>query len=127
MINWYKKVVFDNYANFSGRARRKELWYFLLFNYILLIIAAFIDSAAGFKFNNEEPYGYVYLIIVLASLVPSIAVQVRRMHDVGKSGWLILIPIYNLIMYCTDGDFGSNEYGPNPKSEGDEINEIGTE
>jgi uncharacterized membrane protein YhaH (DUF805 family) len=52
----------------------------------------------------------------LALLVPSIAVGVRRMHDVGKSGWFILIPIYNLILACTEGTQGENEYGADPKA-----------
>ncbi|MBM3920822.1 MAG: DUF805 domain-containing protein [Sphingomonadales bacterium] len=51
----------------------------------------------------------------LAVLLPSLAVAVRRMHDVGKSGWFILIPIYNLILACTDSQVGENEYGSNPK------------
>ena len=126
MINWYKKVVFENYANFNGRARRKEFWYYLLANYILLIIAAVIDNVAGLKLG-ALPYGITYMIVVLATLLPSLAVQVRRMHDVGKSGWFILIPLYNLIMFCTDGDQGENEYGADPKSNGEEINEIGLE
>lgn len=56
-------------------------------------------------------------IYSLAVIVPSIAVGVRRMHDVGKSGWFILIPIYNLILALTDSNPGENEYGPNPKDE----------
>lgn len=126
MIQWYKKAVFENYANFSGRARRKEFWYFLLMNYILLIIAAVIDNAAGLSWGML-PYGTCYFVVVLATFIPSLAVQVRRMHDVGKSGWFILIPLYNLVLYCTDGNQGQNEYGADPKSNGDEINEIGTE
>jgi uncharacterized membrane protein YhaH (DUF805 family) len=53
----------------------------------------------------------------LAIFIPSIAVGVRRMHDVGKSGWFLLIPIYNLILACTDGVQGDNEYGADPKVE----------
>jgi uncharacterized membrane protein YhaH (DUF805 family) len=61
-----------------------------------------------------------------AVLIPSFAVGVRRMHDIGKSGWYIIIPIYNLILACTEGDQGTNEYGPDPKNDFEEINEIGT-
>ena len=57
-----------------------------------------------------------YYIYTLAVLIPSIAVGVRRMHDVGKSGWFLLIPIYNLILACTDGVNGDNEYGADPKA-----------
>jgi uncharacterized membrane protein YhaH (DUF805 family) len=124
MIEWYKKVVFENYANFSGRARRKEYWMFVLTN---IIIAFFIGLIAGFLASllgsGTQIPGIVYN---LAVLIPSIAVGVRRMHDLGKSGWYIIIPIYNLILACTEGDQGTNEYGPDPKNDFEEINEIGT-
>jgi len=55
-------------------------------------------------------------IVTLPLIIPSIAVGVRRMHDVGKSGWFILIPIYNLILAATEGDKGDNQYGPDPKA-----------
>ena len=88
MINWYKKVVFENYANFNGRARRSEYWYFTLMNLIIAILAMFIDKAAGLNFD-PLPYGWVYMIYGLAVLLPGLAVAVRRLHDVGKSGWFI--------------------------------------
>ena len=56
-------------------------------------------------------------IYTLAVLIPGIAVAVRRMHDVGKSGWYVLIPIYNLVLACTEGTSGDNEYGADPKAE----------
>jgi uncharacterized membrane protein YhaH (DUF805 family) len=124
MIEWYKKVVFENYANFSGRARRKEYWMFVLTN---IIIAFFIGLIAGFLASllgsGTQIPGIVYN---LAVLIPSIAVGVRRMHDLGKSGWYLLIPIYNFILLCTEGDQGTNEFGPDPKNDFEEINEIGT-
>lgn len=61
--------------------------------------------------------GFLNPIYSLAALIPALAVGVRRMHDVGKSGWYLLIPIYNLILAFTEGDAGDNEYGPNPKAE----------
>ena len=110
-MEWYLKVVKENYANFDGRARRKEYWMFVLFNVIISTILSMIEPT-------------VYLIYVLAILVPSIAVGVRRLHDVGKSGWFMfiaLVPIIGgiwlLILACTDGDSGDNEYGSNPKTE----------
>lgn len=105
-MNYYIKVL-QNYANFNGRARRSEYWYFVLFNFLISIVLGFIGGAIGF-----ELIGTLYS---LAVLLPSLAVAVRRMHDVGKSGWFILIPIYNLILACTDSQVGENEYGPNPK------------
>ena len=109
-MEWYLKVL-KQYTDFNGRARRKEYWMFVLFNSIISVIL-----------NMIEPT--VYLIYVLAILVPSIAVLVRRLHDVRKSGWFMfiaLIPIIGsiwlLILACTDGDSADNEYGSNPKTE----------
>ena len=106
-MNWYLKVL-QNYATFSGRARRKEYWMFFLFNMIVSIVINIIAMAIEF-----ELLGSLYS---LAVLVPGIAVGVRRMHDVGKSGWFLLIPIYNFILACTDGIQGDNEYGTDPKA-----------
>ncbi len=106
-MNYYLKVL-QNYATFSGRARRSEYWYFFLFNVIISIALGFIGGMMGISMLSN--------IYSLAILVPSIAVGVRRMHDVGKSGWFLLIPIYNLILACTDGVKGENEYGADPKA-----------
>jgi len=106
-MNYYLHVL-KNYATFSGRARRSEYWYFLLFN----LIAAFVF---GFVCGLMKVPQLANLY-TLAVLLPSIAVGVRRMHDVGKSGWFLLIPIYNLILACTEGTKGINEYGTDPKS-----------
>lgn len=116
-MEWFLKVVKEHYADFNGRARRKEFWmYYLIYMigyfalYIVGIILAMISSTIG---------TIIFAIIGLASLallVPTIAVGVRRMHDVGKSGWFILIPIYNLILWITEGEKGDNQYGPDPKA-----------
>lgn len=125
MIEWYKKVVFQNYANFKGRARRSEYWYFALGSTVISIVLAVLDNATGLTFGEAKTgiTGSLYSLLVL---LPSIAVGIRRMHDVGKSGWFLLIPIYNLILACRAGDVGTNEYGADPKNSFDEINEIGT-
>lgn len=81
--------VWKNYGNFEGRASRKEYWSFFLINLFLLCIP----------------------IIWIIVLVPSLTVAVRRMHDVGKCGWYILIPIYNIVLLCTKGDHFYDEYG----------------
>lgn len=110
-MNWYLKVL-QNYANFEGRARRKEYWMFFLFNmlisYGLQIIAVVTETPILF---------FVYVLYALGVLIPSIAVGVRRMHDVGKSGWFIIVPFYNLYLACTEGEHLDNQYGPNPKAE----------
>ncbi|MDI9256266.1 DUF805 domain-containing protein [Flavobacterium sedimenticola] len=133
MIKWYKKVVFENYANFNGRARRSEYWYFVLMNLIVLIVATVLDGALGLNFS-PLPYGYLYAAVALATFIPGLAVAVRRLHDVGKSGWfyfIVLIPlvgaIWLLVLFFTEGQQGENQYGPDPKAEGAEINEIGNE
>lgn len=100
-MNYYLKVL-QNYANFSGRARRAEYWNFQLITFILSLVTRLLDDR-------------LYLIYVLALLVPSLAVGVRRMHDVNKSGWFLIIPIYNLILACTEGTQGDNDYGTDPK------------
>jgi len=130
MIEWYKKVVFENYANFKGRARRSEYWYFVLANFLVLIVAAVIDNIAGITFGPVG-YGFIYMAYSLATILPNLAVSVRRLHDVNKSGWFILIAlipiigaIWLLVLFCTEGDRGTNQYGADPKNN-DEIGEIG--
>jgi len=103
----YFIAVFKKYAVFSGRARRAEYWYFFLFNFIISFILGFIGGAVG----NI----YLQVLWFLGTIIPAIAVGVRRMHDVNKSGWYILIPIYSLILACTEGTTGPNEYGDDPK------------
>lgn len=111
-MNWYIKVL-KQYAVFNGRARRKEYWMFFLFNIIIVMILGFIEGIANINPTSDD--SILANIYKLAILIPSIAVGVRRMHDVGKSGWFLLIPIYNFILAVTDGDKGSNEYGADPK------------
>jgi uncharacterized membrane protein YhaH (DUF805 family) len=100
--------AFANYATFSGRARRKEYWFFILFNFIFAFTLAIIELIFETSILTD--------IYQLATLIPSIAVGVRRMHDVGKSGWFLLIPVYNLVLTCTNGDNGTNQFGIDPKS-----------
>ena len=107
-MNYYLSVL-KNYANFEGRATRSEYWYFFLFNLIASILLSIIGAAIKMPFLDG--------IYSLAVLVPSIAVGVRRMHDVDKSGWFILVPIYNLVLACTKGTDGVNQYGPDPLSD----------
>lgn len=134
VIQYFKEVVTNNYANFSGRARRKEYWSFQLISTIVSVIFTVLDSVIFG--NNYGDTGILGGIYSLAVFVPSLAVLVRRLHDVGKSGWyffLILIPIIGwiwlLVLLFTDGDQGTNEYGPNPKNPNleDELDQIGTE
>ncbi len=106
-MNYYLNVL-KNYATFEGRARRSEYWYFVLFSTLVSIVLTLLELAIGVTF--------IGLVYSLAVMIPSIAVGVRRMHDVGKSGWYLLIPIYNIILACTAGTEGDNEYGSDPKA-----------
>lgn len=127
MFNWFLKVVKENYANFEGRARRSEYWYFTLVSVLISIVLRIIDSVVG------SEIGIVGLIYSLAVLVPSIAVGVRRLHDIGKSGWYLLVAlipiagaIWLLVLLCTEGDHGPNIYGADPKNPNyGEFDEIG--
>jgi uncharacterized membrane protein YhaH (DUF805 family) len=114
IVKWFFEA-FRKYAVFSGRARRKEFWMFYLFNVIASIVAVIIDNVFGF--SQSGGYGVLGGLYSLAAIVPTIAVGVRRIHDTGHSGWYVLIPIYNLVLACTEGDQGPNAYGPDPKSE----------
>ena len=120
-MNWYLEVL-KKYAVFTGRARRSEYWYFVLFNFIASIILGAIDGVIG-TFDAATGRGLLSSIYSLAVLIPSLAVAVRRMHDVGKSGWFILIPIYNLILAATEGEAGENKYGQDPKNPESDISD----
>lgn len=120
-MEWYLKVVRDNYTNFNGRARRKEYWMFALFNIIFAIVAMILDNVLGIAME-EIGYGPLYGLYALALFIPGLAVGVRRLHDVGKSGWMMLIAlipligsIWLLVLFVTEGNKGSNKYGEDPK------------
>jgi len=119
-MKWYLKVL-KQYSDFNGRARRKEYWMFFLFNMSFAFLAAILDNLIGTA-NSELGYGVIYGLYALAMFIPGLAVGVRRLHDVGKSGWMMLIvlipligAIWLLILMVTDSNPGENQYGPNPK------------
>ena len=129
MIDWWKKVAFRNYANFSGRARRAEYWYFILGNFVL-IIAFYILAIVGVSNENiglSILGNVIYLVIALGLFILGLAVAVRRLHDINKSGWyyfIVLIPLIGaivlLVWFFTDGDRFTNNYGADPKN----LNEV---
>lgn len=112
-MEWYKKVI-SNYFNFNGRARRKEYWMFTLINFAIYFALFAIEFTITNSMLITSLYG-------LAMLIPSIAVAIRRMHDIGKSGLFLLIgiiPVIGLIVIyflAKEGDQGPNEYGDDPK------------
>lgn len=119
-MNWYFGVL-KKYAVFSGRARRKEYWYFFLFNIVISIVLAIIDSITG-SFSPETGMGVFGGIYALAVLIPGIAVSVRRLHDTDRSGWWLLIglipligAIVLLVFMVQDSKPSQNQFGSNPK------------
>lgn len=121
-MKWYLKC-FRHYVDFSGRARRKEFWMFALFNFLIAAVLGFIDGVLGWT-DSELGLGVLGGIYSLAVLLPGLAVGVRRLHDIGKSGWnyfLALIPLVGAIIlivwFSKDGEYGSNAWGQNPKND----------
>jgi len=141
-MNWYLKVI-KKYAIFSGRARRKELWMFVLINMIISNTILALENVLGitsfdfstmaiifedvlgtnsFSFLGDLGYGWLYLTYNFATFIPSLAAGVRRFHDMGKSGksyFIGLIPIIGMIIlllwFCKDSQTGANKWGANPK------------
>lgn len=119
-LSWYFTVL-KKYVDFDGRAQRSEYWFFMLFYTIGLIILSVIDAVIG-MYSVEAGIGLLSGIFVLANILPSISVGVRRMHDIGKSGWWLLIniipligPIVFIVFAATDSK-EDNQYGTNPKA-----------
>ena len=115
-MKWYLAVM-HKYAVFDGRAQREEYWMFFLFNIIIACSIGFVLVLVGgvseIGTALSTSVGAIYNIAVI---VPSIAVAVRRMHDIGRSGWWILFPLVNFVFLCLDSQPDENEYGPNPKA-----------
>lgn len=114
-MSWYIAVL-KKYFVFSGRARRKEYWMFFLFNFIIAIVLGVVDGVLGTMI--------IGMLYSLAVLIPGIAVTFRRLHDIGKSAWwllVLLVPIIGVIVILVfmflAGEEGQNQYGPNPKLE----------
>jgi uncharacterized membrane protein YhaH (DUF805 family) len=115
MVEAYKKAL-RHYADFGGRAARREFWLYTLMLFLMLAASSIIEGAILQGITG----GAITLLINLFHIVPSIAVSARRLHDIGKSGWwlfLMLIPLVGsiilLVFYCTRSR-GGNEYGPSP-------------
>ena len=133
-MNYYIKVL-KQYADFNGRARRKEYWIYNIINSIIGGLLFFLDYRLGttidgfdldIKLTTNEglDVSILYCIYTLFVFIPGLAVAVRRLHDVGKSGWMLLIAfipligaIWLLVLYLTNSNPGENKYGPNPKEE----------
>jgi len=102
------------YARFGGRSRRKEYWFFALFNFLIGLALGVVDVFAGL--------GFISLVFALAVFLLALAVTIRRLHDTGRSGWWVLfsfVPVIGflvlLFFMVQDSEAGANRYGPNPK------------
>ena len=128
-MQWYLKAL-KQYADFGGRARRTEFWMFTLVSAIISIVLAIVDTATGtagvYAAGGMASYspGILGSIYALAVLIPSLAVTVRRLHDIDRSGWWILIgliPVVGgivlLVFACLEGTRGPNRFGADPKLE----------
>lgn len=122
MIKYFKSCVTTNYANFSGRARRKEFFGFFI---VFLIICGFLYLIYKILERSEDPNTLIIFAALgaaLALVLPCLAVGVRRLHDINKSGWYIIIgfiPVVQFVLlyfYLKSGDKGENQYGPDPKA-----------
>ena len=115
LVGYWKQVVLERYAQFTGRARRAEYWWFTLSTVIIAVVFTVLGQASSI-------FSILYLIYVLAVLVPGIAVTIRRLHDTDKSGWWILIAlvpfvggIILIVLLCIDSTRGQNQYGVSEK------------
>jgi len=128
-MDWYL-MAWRRYAEFDGRSRRSEYWMFVLFNFLAILALA---AVGGVGLAISRDYGAILFfplsIYVLATIIPGLAVSVRRFHDTGKSGWLLLVfmlvglipfiglvgAIIQIVFMCEDSNPGTNQYGPSPK------------
>ncbi|MGZ8191253.1 MAG: DUF805 domain-containing protein [Methylococcaceae bacterium] len=125
-MNWYLEAL-NKYAVFDGRARRKEYWFFMLFNFLISMAVGIFDRLMG-SFDPHSGAGFFGLIYMLGIMIPGLAVSVRRLHDSGRSGWwllLSLVPVLGgivlLYFMVLDSDEGINKYGPSPKDNPTEL------
>ena len=119
-MNWYLGVL-KKYATFEGRARRREYWFFVLFYVLVLLLLSAVDGLTG-TYNVDAGIGLLGGLYILATIIPSLAVMVRRLHDTDRSGWWVLIGLIPLlgdlvllVFMCLDSQPGANRFGPNPK------------
>jgi uncharacterized membrane protein YhaH (DUF805 family) len=123
MLEWMT-LPLKRYADFSGRSRRKEYWFFVLGVWLATIVATIIDSVLGLSGMVFGIYGPLTMLVFLGTFIPSLAVLIRRLHDQDKSGWfalLGLIPLVNLVLLVfmfLEGTRGPNRFGPDPKDPG---------
>jgi uncharacterized membrane protein YhaH (DUF805 family) len=112
MKEWVKAIT--RFNDFQGRSSRKELWHYYLWNYSLSFILSFVDVVLRvYVFRKLWGGPYLSISFLILTLLPSVSIAIRRFHDIGKSGWFFLVPIYGpLICLFKKGDISVNKYGP---------------
>jgi uncharacterized membrane protein YhaH (DUF805 family) len=120
-MKWFVDCLKNKYATFDGRARRSEYWYYVLFYTLAILALIVVDRVTG-TLNADAGIGLLSGLFALGTLVPSLAVAVRRLHDTNRSGWWVLIgaiPIIGdivlIVFTVQDSQPGANRFGPNPK------------
>jgi uncharacterized membrane protein YhaH (DUF805 family) len=128
-MDWYL-MVWKKYAQFDGRSRRKKYWMFILFNILAIMVLAGIGGAGMAMSEDNGAFMFIpFGVYALAAIIPSLAVATRRFHDIGKSGWMLvllivlgIIPfvgivcsVIQIVFLCQDSQPEVNQYGPNPK------------
>lgn len=111
------------YLDFAGRSRRKEYWMFFLLVIILEVVAMVLDNVLGMGQMIAGIYGPLLVLLMLVLIVPGIAVSIRRLHDIDRSGWWVLIALVPfvgglvlLVFFVVEGTRGANRFGPDPKA-----------
>jgi uncharacterized membrane protein YhaH (DUF805 family) len=119
-MNWYLEAL-RKYATFTGRARRKEFWFFQLFVLLIVMVLSLADRMLG-MLDDETGFGPLSGLFSLAMFIPSLAVSVRRLHDTDRTGWwalLYFVPLLGflvlLVFFILDGTRGTNRFGEDPK------------
>ena len=118
-IDYYKDAIIEKYADFEGRARRSEFWYFYLIHMLIILGLAIAAPRISFSF-----YAAIIGLYTIATIIPTLSITVRRLHDIDKSGWWYLISLIPLVggiilivFLATEGTYGPNLYGPDPIEE----------
>lgn len=115
VIEYWRRALTERYTDFAGRSRRMEYWSWVLVNFVIGLVISALFAVA-------ELFVFLYIVWVLAIIVPGIAVAIRRLHDTDKSGWWLFIavvpfvgPLVLLVFFLMDSTRGTNQYGPSEK------------
>ncbi|MEZ5064070.1 MAG: DUF805 domain-containing protein [bacterium] len=119
-MKWYIQAI-RSFTNYAGRSRRREFWFFQLFNFLFLAVLFAADVFVG-TYDAESDFALFSGLYSVVSFLPGLAVSVRRLHDTNRRGWWVLLglipflgPLVLLVFYADDSDEGMNRFGPNPK------------